>query len=144
MLTVKKSIDINAPAEKIYNYVYGVISLPEVWPSLEEVNNMTTLPDGKLSFDTIYKMAGMRLKVHNETEVGEPCRRTVTRSTGGIEALIVWTFEPLSGDVTRVSFQTDYTVPIPIIGRLAENVVHGMNDRESEVTLANLKVRMEA
>lgn len=144
MLTVKNSIDINAPVEKIYNYVYGVVDLPEIWPSLEEVNNMTTLPDGKRSFDTVYKMAGMRLKVRNETEVGEPCRRTVTRSTGGIEAVITWMFEPLSEDATRVSFQTDYTIPIPVIGRLAEGIIHSMNEREAETTLANLKLRMEA
>ncbi len=144
MLTVKKSIDIHAPAEKIYDYVYGVVGLPEVWPSLEEVTDMKTLDDGKRSFDTTYKMAGMRLKVHNVTEVPEPCRKTVTRSSGGIEAVITWTFEPLSDGSTHVAFQTDYTVPVPVIGRLAEGIVHRMNDREAEVTLANLKIRMEA
>jgi hypothetical protein len=36
------------------------------------------------------------------------------------------------------------TVPIPLLGKLAEAVIVKMNEREAELVLANLKVRMEA
>jgi uncharacterized membrane protein len=144
MLTLTTSIEIEAPVEKVFDFAHRVENLPEIWPAFEEVTNLQRLPDGTQSYDWTYKMAGVRLKGHSETAVVEECRRTVSRSAGGINAVITWTFEPLSANATRVTSQTDYTVPIPVIGKLAESLVHRMNEREAELTLVNLKALMEA
>ena len=48
------------------------------------------------------------------------------------------------GSSTRMTADVDYTIPVPVLGKLAEKVVLAQNEHEAEVTLANLKVRMEA
>ena len=45
---------------------------------------------------------------------------------------------------TSTTFKVEYTVPIPVLGKLAEAVIVKMNDREGDLILANLKARMEA
>jgi uncharacterized membrane protein len=144
MLTVDKSIEINAPVEKVFGYIRNVATMPEIWPSLEEVTNVQALPNGGHSYDWQYKMAGLRFHGHSEDELVEDRKRIVERGTGGIESRISWAFEQLTPDTTRVTSHIEYTVPIPVIGRLAESMVHRMNEREAEVLLANLKIRMEA
>jgi hypothetical protein len=52
------------------------------------------------------------------------------------------TFRPEAGG-TKVTFEVEYTVPIPVLGKLAEAIIVKMNDREGELILANLKARME-
>ena len=43
MATVKKSIKINAPVEKVFEYLTPE-NLPEIWPSLVEVKNVKNYP----------------------------------------------------------------------------------------------------
>jgi len=52
-------------------------------------------------------------------------------------------FQPEAGG-TKVTFEVEYTVPIPLLGKLAEAIIVKMNDREGDLILANLKARMEA
>ena len=68
--------------------------------------------------------------------------RTVTRSTGGIESTVTWTYQPESGG-TRVTFNSEYTVPVPLLGKLAERYIVKANESETELVLSNLKDRME-
>jgi hypothetical protein len=42
--------------------------------------------------------------------------------------------------ITRV----EYSIPGAAVGRLAEPVIHKMNEHEADTILANLKARMEA
>ena len=44
----------------------------------------------------------------------------------------------------KVIFNGEYTVPIPLIGKLAEVFIVKQNENEAETILANLKARMEA
>ena len=43
----------------------------------------------------------------------------------------------------RLDLQVEYEVPMPVLGKLAEKVVHKINENEHEVMLANLKVATE-
>ena len=43
-----------------------------------------------------------------------------------------------------MTFEIEYTVPVPVLGKLAEAVIVKMNEREGDLVLANLKARMEA
>ena len=45
---------------------------------------------------------------------------------------------------TKVTFDAEYTVPIPLLGKLAEAIIVKQNEREADVLLSNLKDRMEA
>ena len=39
--------------------------------------------------------------------------------------------------------EIEYTVPMPVLGKLAEAVVLKQNEQEAEILLANLKNRLE-
>ena len=67
----------------------------------------------------------------------------VDKTKGGVESTQTWMFQPEAGG-TKVTFEVEYTVPIPLLGKLAEAIIVKMNDREGELLLANLKARMEA
>ncbi len=59
MPIIDKDIIINAPREKIFDYVNKPGNLPRISPSLIEINNEKILPDGGYSFRWRYKMIGV-------------------------------------------------------------------------------------
>ena len=54
-----------------------------------------------------------------------------------------WTFQP-EANGTKVTFEVEYTVPVPVLGKLAEAVIVKMNKHEGDLLLANLKAQMES
>ena len=137
-----KSISIKSPVEKIFNYISEPTNLPEIWPSLIEIKDVQRLPDGKTKNRWVYKMAGIRLEGTSDGVESVPNQRIVSKTKGGVESTQTWTFQP-EGDGTKVTFEVEYTVPIPVLGKLAEAIIVKMNEHEGEVILANLKIRME-
>ena len=142
MAKLTKSITINAPVEKVFGYVSDSTNLPEIWPSLMEMKDVKHLPDGKTTDSWTYKMAGMRLKGTTVTEYVKN-KSIISKTEGGVKSTQIWTFEPEDGG-TKATFEVEYTVPIPVIGKLAEAIVVKMNDHEGDIIMANLKSRMEA
>ena len=143
MAKVEKTITINAPVEKVFGYVEEPANLPEIWPSMVEAKDVQRLPNGGTSFRWVYKMAGVRFEGTSEDTEYVANRRVVSKSKGGIESTITWTFQP-EADGTKVTFEAEYTVPIPLLGKLAEAFIVKANEHETELLLANLKARMEA
>ena len=142
MAKLTKSIIINAPIEKVFSYVSDSRNLPEIWPSLHEVKNFKRLRDGKITDSWTYKMAGIRLKGTTTTQYVENVE-VISRTKGGVKSIQIWTFKPANGG-TKVTVDVEYTIPIPVIGKLAEKIVVMINEHEGDVVMANLKSRMEA
>ena len=142
MATVKNSIIINAPVEKVFEYLTPE-NLPEIWPSLVEVSNVEELPNGGYSWDFVYKMAGMRLTGQSTHIEFVPNERTVSQTTGGIESMITWEYQPVD-DGTKVTSTVEYKVPVPVLGKLAESAILKMNENEGKVIFENVKARLEA
>jgi ligand-binding SRPBCC domain-containing protein len=140
MITV--STRINAPVEKVFKYMHFPENQVEIWPSLIEVRNVSKLPNGGHKFDWTYKMAGMRFQGYTEDMEFIPNSRVVANSNGGIQATFTWIYEPENGG-TKITVQVNYTVPIPLLGKLAETFIVRQNEKEAETLLANLKTRME-
>ena len=142
MATISKSITINAPIEKVFKYTTDQTSLPEIWPSLVENKVVERLPNGGTKTQFVYKMAGMRFEgISIDTEF-IPNQRVVSKTEGGVESEITWEYKS-EGEATKVTFSGEYTVPIPLLGKLAEAFIVKLNENEAETILANLKARME-
>jgi len=142
MAKLTRSITIKAPIEKVFGYVSDSTNLPEIWPSLQEIKDVKKLPDGKTTNSWTYKMAGIRLKGTTTTEYVEN-KKVISKTEGGVKSTQIWTLEPVDGG-TKATFEVEYTIPIPVLGKLAEKIVIKMNEHEGDVIMANLKSRMES
>lgn len=140
MATIRRSISIHAPVDRVFDYVADPANLPAIWPSLVEVRNVETHPNGN-SFDWDYKLMGMRIHGHSDPVEQIRNERQVTRSVKGIPNTFRWLYAS-HGDDTEVALEVDYEVPF--LGRIAEGVVGRLNEREAETLLTNLKRRLEA
>jgi uncharacterized membrane protein len=143
MAKLERSITINAPAAKIFDYINVPTNLPQIWPSMLEAKDVQRLSNGGNSFRWVYKMAGMRFEGTSEDIECVANERLVSETRGGIESTIIWMLQPEDGG-TKVTFEAEYTVPIPLLGKLAEAFIVRQNEHEAEALLANLKARMEA
>jgi len=144
MAVVEKSIEINAPVEKVFSYLEDAESNVEWLPGMMEVKDVNKTKDYVgTHFRWVYKMAGLRFE--GETTVIEhiPNNKVVTQTKGGIHSTWNFAFEPKGGG-TKLTIKVDYKIPIPVLGKLAEALVLKQNEREASMALSNIKERMEA
>jgi uncharacterized protein YndB with AHSA1/START domain len=138
------SIIIHAPVEKVFAYLEDPMSNPEWLPGMIAVKDIVTTEDRiGSSFKWLYKMAGIQFEGKSTTLEFEPGQRLVVKSEGGIVSTWSWTFAP-HDDGTKLDVVIDYKVPVPVLGKLAEALVHKQNQREVDLAMLNIKTRMEA
>lgn len=142
MKHISKSIEINAPVERVFDFITTPMNLLSVWPSMAEITNVQRSADGKHSFDWVYKMAGIPFKGHSATTDVEMPVRSIVQNTGGVPSTFSWKFEK-KGSGMRLEINVDYEIPTPVIGKLAEAVVARINEHECLNLLANVKATME-
>jgi uncharacterized membrane protein len=143
MKHISKSIEINAPVERVYDFITTPTNLPSVWPSMAEITNVQRSADGSHSFDWVYRMVGIPFKGHSKTTDVEKNVRSVVKNEGGIPSTFHWKFEKKGGTAMRLVLDVDYEIPAPVVGKLAEAVVARINEHEALNMLANVKATME-
>ena len=141
MPRIHKSVDIHAPVNRVFSYVDDPKNDPEWMMSMVEVKDVKGSGAGA-HFSWDYKMVGMHF--HGETDRIEdiPEKKIVDRTKGGIESTWTFSFDP-RGDMTHLDVDIDYSIPIPVLGKLAEKVLLKHNEREAEQSLLNIKERVE-
>jgi carbon monoxide dehydrogenase subunit G len=142
MAVLEREITIKAPVEEVFAFVAESPKLVEVWPSLVNVETYGRDENGLAKLTLTYMMAGVRFKVYSEDSVYKENELIVTNTRTGFEAIVTWAFETVDAG-TLVKFQAEYKIPVPLIGRLAENVVVTFNDMDIRVMLQNLKSKLE-
>ena len=110
MEKIRRYVFIEAPPAKIFGYLTEAAHLTEIWPSMVEVSNVQTKPDGAYSFDWIYKMAGIKFHGHAETVEVQRDRLRLVRNTSGIPSTFRWTFEPRDNG-TDFALEVEYEMP---------------------------------
>jgi uncharacterized membrane protein len=141
MSKVEKSVTIKAPVEKVFDYTDDPNSVPEWLPSLIETRDVTGSGVG-MRYRWTYKMVGVRLEGESEVTEHIPSKRRVIQTKGGAVSTWVYTFEPHDGG-TKLTLNIEYTIPVPVLGKLAEKLVLKRNEREAEMALVNIKDKME-
>ena len=143
MEKIRRTVHVEAPPSKVYGYLLDPRNLPEIWPSMVEVSNVKSKPDGTTqSNDFTYKMAGVKFQGHTEFTDVERDRRIVWKSEGGITSTIRWTFAP-HGNGTDIIDEVEYELPASLLSRLAAPFLRRINEHEADACVQNLKVRME-
>ena len=141
MAKVERSIKINAPVEKVFDYLDDPMTQLEWVPSSIEVKDVSGSGVGK-HFKWTYKMAGILLKGETTTIEYIPNERIVTQSKGGATSTWIFNFEAHNGE-TMVELTIEYTIPVPVLGKLAEKIVLKRNEREADLAMVNIKEKME-
>ena len=141
MAKVARSITINAPVEKVFSYIADPSNDPQWQAGAIEVRNITGQGVGQ-RYGWTYKVMGIPLK--GETEVTEyiPNQRYVHKSTGGVVSTFAFNFRAEGGG-TRVDFEVEYTIPVPVLGKFAERLVLRRTEREADHAAAAVKDILE-
>ena len=141
MATVERSVTINAPVEKIFSYISNPRNELEWLPSVIDVRHIVGKGVGQ-RFSWTYKMIG--IPFNGETSVAEyiPNELIVYETTGGIDSTWTWQFKPVAGR-TQLQLAVEYTIPVIVLGKVAEWVVLRRNEREADMAITNIKERLE-
>jgi hypothetical protein len=117
-------------------------NLLEIWPNMMEVKNVRTNSNGWPLYEWVYKMGGMKFQGESDTIEFVEDKHTATQSTKGIQSRFDFDYIDL-GIKTEVVMVVEYTISIPLLKKLAEQIVGKLIEHEAEIMFANLKARME-
>jgi len=142
MTEISDEILIEAPLEKIYNYVSEPSNIPQFWPGVLEVTNVKLLPNGGYSYLWTYKAAGMRFTGKGQGVDIAPNSRLISKNIGIVESLIAFTFCSIDHQ-TKVTLTVNYLVHLPMIGQLTQNTFAKIYEPTVKMVLNNLKTKFE-
>lgn len=140
MINLEKSIEVNAPAEKVFNYISKPESMVEVIPSMMEVNHIHR-SGNELKYHWAYKLAGIKFEGDSEDTI-TPNKHITSKSHGGIHSTWDWDLEP-HGEDTTINLNVTYEIPTPVLGKIAERLVVKQNNREADLAMENIKMMLE-
>jgi ribosome-associated toxin RatA of RatAB toxin-antitoxin module len=143
MAKLSRTTTVHARVEDVFDFLDDKTHYPEFWPSMMDVSDIHDLPNGGKKFHWTYKMAGLRFEGDSEDVEVIPNKKLVGKNEKGIESTVTWSMDG-HGDDTDLTFEVDYRVPVPVLGKLAEQVVLKLNEHEADAVIANIKTQIEA
>ena len=142
MPRIRKSITINAPVEKVFEYISNPENMPEWWSNVTAIRDVTGC--GELQSWTFdYKMMGLHFTGMAKVTRSRLNYERRVESKGGMVANWYWEFRPVDGG-TQLRWVIDYTIPIPVLGKVGELLIMRRNERVARFAMTNIKERMEA
>ena len=141
MVRHENSIVIEAPVEEVFAYINDPISMPDWLVGMIEIRHPIGSGEG-LQYEWTYKMVGLQLRgqnvvvdyVHNECATHQGIGMIQSLWTNRVEA-------HESG--TKLTMEVEYTLPILVLGKLAEHLTARRNEREIQLSMLNLKEILE-
>lgn len=142
MVSVSRSTHIDAPVEKVFNYLDDPQNHAEVTPSLAAVRNIEPLENGGKRAKHTYKMVGVGLDGELIERTHEENEQMVFDLRGSLEGEIE--IETVGDDgETELHYRADYELPGRVLSTVAKPFVRRYNERELQTTLENTKTRLE-
>jgi uncharacterized membrane protein len=142
---VERSIQIDAPAEDVYEVVMDPSRLGD-WVTIH--HHLEDAPNGRLKkgskLTQCLRLAGKKFKVRWTVVENDPCRRVVWEGRGpvGSHAHIEYGFSSENG-ATDFSYVNEYDLPGGPLGRIAGRTVARVTQKELEGSLQRLKSLVE-
>ena len=141
MAKITKSIIINAPVEKVFEYLSDPMNMLEWHPSVISIRNISGRGESqKWTWD--YKLLGFTLTGEVRIVKSVVNTQRLLKSTGDIESTRNWRLRREAGG-TRLDYELEYTIPTPVIGKFAELMAIQRSERVVDMALVNIKERME-
>jgi len=141
MAKVERSMTVNADVDKAFAYISNPANEMEWFASISDIRDIKGQGVGQ-KYGYTFKMAGLPLKGESEVLEYAPNQRYVTESKGGIRSTWTWTFTPEDGG-TRVNVVVEYSIPVPVLGKVGEKLALGWIEREADLAAANIKAILE-
>ena len=142
MATINREITVNSYVGTVFDFLLKPGNLLRVWPSLVDIESENALPGGGYSFSWQYRMGGILLTgtgKHTDVALNN---WIVAETTGAVVCKITFAFRN-DGIHTRLFMTISYKIPIPVLGRLAENTIIKMNEGEVDLILVNIEQLLE-
>lgn len=142
MISYENSIVVAAPASTVFAYV-GDFSTHTSWfPGLAEVSDVVGSGEGQ-QCEWMYRMVGVPLRGQAVMVESVSNWRATFQTIGMLDAMITSIVEPCEGG-TKLTFRIEYTIPLPVLGRVAENLTVRRMERDFSSALLNVKDLAEA
>ena len=142
MKKIERSISINIPIENVFSYMSHPINQLEWLPGLVGIQDIKGEGVGR-TCSWIYKMMGITFKGKSECIEYIPNERIVIKTTGSIVSIWDFALIPQEGGMTSVNLVVDYTIPVPLIGKLGEKLILWQNEREADLAMTKIKKSLE-
>ena len=141
MVTVRKSVVISAPPDRVFDYVTEPSTMAEWLTKMVEVRDIVGTGEGQ-QYEWTFKMVGIQLR--GQTVVVDYILNQCSnhQSIGMISSSWTTTIEPHE-DGAKLNSQIEYTLPVPVLGKLAEHLTVRRNARDLDSSLLNVKEALE-
>jgi len=142
MASWKNSIVIHAPPDRVFAYVDDPMNLVEWLQGMVEIRNVIGTGAGQQQ-EWTYKMLGLLLRGQATVVEHVPGQSAVHQTIGMISSDFGYAVEPHE-EGSVLTLEVEYSVPIPVLGKLAEHIALRRNEREFQLALENVKETLEA
>ncbi len=141
MTKLSRSLLIQASPPRVFARVNDPLGMADWLPGMIEAHNV--IGDGLgQQYEWSYKMAGLVLRGQSTVVEHIPNVRAVHQSIGTIDSAWTYTVAP-DEQGTVLTIEVEYTVPLPVLGKLAEHIARRRNERELDLALVNVKEMLE-
>jgi uncharacterized membrane protein len=146
--TIKRSVDIAAPAERVWDLLENVRRLPEYSESTQGVRDAPErLTAVGQEYVQVGRLLGVKLTSRWKVTAIEPGRLLANEGSlaPGVRYTLTQWLEPLPEGRTRLWIDIDYTIPGGALGRLAARAgAEAKAGREAQEVLDGIRATAEA
>ena len=137
MVVLKKSVVIRAPTDEVFAYANEPRTFAEWLPSFVEARDVVGTGAGQ-QYGWTYKYVGLLLRGQSTVVEYVPNELAVHQSIGTIDS--TWTIRVEPHEVgTMLTIEIEYTIPIPVLGKVAEQFAVRRDARTLEWALTNVE-----
>lgn len=142
MVRIDKSIEIKAPLTVVYDYLSNPQHELEWMVGMQDLRNLTGSGVGT-HFEWTYRMGGLLFKGESTRVEDDHEKHFVAQTKGGLESTWTFNLERRKDDVTVLNLDIEYTIPIPLLGTLAEKIFSRRNEHDTDLSLLRIKEKLE-
>lgn len=122
MTEIKRSINIEAPANKVFEYASNYLKWQEFFEGVSDVKPITeTIRGNGTKFIYKVKVLGVKVTVGTELQQFKENEGWIGKSFKGIEHQTQWIFEKSNGN-TKFTFIQNYKFPLYLGGKFMDKI----------------------
>ncbi|MBW2381323.1 MAG: SRPBCC family protein [Deltaproteobacteria bacterium] len=142
MITYDNSIVIKAPVSEVFTYVNDLTTMADWLTGLVEVRNVIGAGEGQ-QCEWTFKLIGIQLRGQAVVVDCVENKRCTHQSIGMFSATWKQIVEPHE-DGTKLIIEVEYTLPLSVLGKLAEPLTVRRMARDLDSSLLNIKEALES